>query len=65
MNEDRDDPAKLQSALSSMTDDEVFLAMQRFERARERDGDPTYALAMISLVQTEIERLSTTGPRAI
>jgi hypothetical protein len=56
MDEDREDPAELQTALSSMTDDEVFLAMKRFERASERDADPAYALAMIGLVETEIER---------
>ena len=64
MDEDREDPAELQIALSSMTDDEVFLAMQRFERASGRDADPAYALAMIGLVETDRTPISGTGTRA-
>lgn len=50
------DPATLETALASMTEDEVFETMRRMERKSEQDDDPAQSMALMRLVESEIER---------
>lgn len=53
---DMTDPAAFETALASMTEDEVFEAMQQMERKSEVEDDPAQSLALMQLVESEIER---------
>lgn len=55
-NDDVTDPAAFETALATMTDDEVFDAMSRLEKKSENEEENGPALAFIQLVETEIER---------
>lgn len=50
------DPAAFETALATMTDDEVFEAMSQLEGMSEQKEEDETALAFIQLAETEIER---------
>jgi hypothetical protein len=55
-NDNLNDPAAFETALATMTDDEVFEAMSQLESMSEREEEDERALAFIQLAETEIER---------
>lgn len=55
-NDKLSDPATFETALATMTDDEVFGAMSQLEGISEQEEEDERALAFIQLVETEIER---------
>lgn len=55
-NDKPSDPDTFETALATMTDDEVFEAMSQLEGMSEQEEEDERALAFIQLVETEIER---------
>lgn len=57
-NDDVTDPAAFETALATMTDDEVFDVMSRLEKKSESEEENGPALGFIQLVETEITTVS-------